>query len=53
MITVASKLSGTYQSACLAAEDYPEISVVDSETVAVGTHAGPGAVAVAFFAKRP
>ena len=37
VITVASKLSGTYQSACLAAEDYPEISVVDSETVAVGT----------------
>ena len=37
VITVASKLSGTYQSACLAAEDYPEISVVDSETVSVGT----------------
>ena len=37
VITVASKLSGTYQSACLAVEDYPEISVVDSETVAVGT----------------
>ena len=37
VITLASNLSGTFQSACLAAEDYPEISVVDSKTVAVGT----------------
>ena len=37
VITLSSKLSGTYQSACLAAQDYPEISVVDSKNVAVGT----------------
>ena len=37
VITVASRLSGTFQSACLAAEEYPEIAVVDSKTVAVGT----------------
>ncbi len=36
VITLASKLSGTYQSACIAAEDYPEISVIDSKSVAVG-----------------
>ncbi len=37
VITISSELSGTYQSACLAAQDYPEISVVDSKNVAVGT----------------
>ena len=37
VITVASKLSGTYQSAVIAAEDYPEIHEVDSGTVAIGT----------------
>ena len=37
VITVSSVLSGTYQSACIAAEDYPEIRVVDSRSVAVGT----------------
>ena len=37
VITLSSALSGTYQSACLAAQDYPEISVVDSKNVAVGT----------------
>ena len=37
VITVASRLSGTFQSACIAAEDYPEITVVDSKTVAIGS----------------
>ena len=37
VITLASPLSGTYQSACLAAEDYDNIYVVDGMTVAVGT----------------
>ncbi len=36
VITVSSTLSGTYQSACLAATEYPEIAVIDSRTVAVG-----------------
>ena len=36
-ISVASALSGTCQSAIIAAADYPEISVVDSRNVAVGT----------------
>ena len=36
-ITVASKLSGTYQSACIAAEDFgDDVFVVDSETVTIG-----------------
>ncbi len=36
-ITLSSKLSGTYQSARIAAEDYEDcISVVDSENVCVG-----------------
>ena len=37
VITLSSKLSGTYQSAVLAAEDYPNIYVVDSPSVAIGT----------------
>ena len=37
VITLSSKLSGTYQSAVLAAEDYPNIYVVDSRSVAIGT----------------
>ncbi len=37
VLTVSSKLSGTYQSAVIAAEDYPEIQVVDSLNVAIGT----------------
>ncbi len=38
VITVASKLSGTYQSAMIAAQDYlGKIHVVDSKTVAIGT----------------
>lgn len=37
VITVASKLSGTYQSATIAATDYSDnIYVVDSQTVAIG-----------------
>ena len=36
-ITVASKLSGTYQSACIAAEDFgSEVYVVDSGSVTIG-----------------
>lgn len=38
-ITVSGKLSGTFQSANIAAEDYEDvITVVDSESVAVGEH---------------
>ena len=37
VITIASKLSGTYQSACIAAEQYPDIHVVDSRTAAIGS----------------
>ena len=38
VLTVSSKLSGTYQSACIAAMDYPgRITVVDSKSVAIGT----------------
>lgn len=38
VLTVASALSGTYQSATIAAADYPDkIFVVDSKTVAIGT----------------
>ena len=36
VITVASELSGTWQNACLAAEDYPGIYVVDSHNASVG-----------------
>ena len=38
VITVSSKLSGTYQSACIAAMDYPDsVYVVDSQTAALGS----------------
>lgn len=37
VITISAKLSGTYQSACIAAEDYPNIFVVDSQSAAVGS----------------
>ena len=37
VITLASKLSCTYQSATLAAQDYENVYVIDSETAAVGT----------------
>ena len=37
-ITCSSKLSGTYQSAVIAAEDYPgKVHVVDSQTIALGS----------------
>ena len=36
VITAASKLSGTYQSAMIAAQDYDNIYVVDGSTVAIG-----------------
>lgn len=37
VITVSSKLSGTYQSACLAAEDFPgQVAVVDSLNATIG-----------------
>lgn len=36
VITVSSKLSGTYQSAVIAANDYNNIYVVDSGSVAIG-----------------
>ena len=37
VITISSKLSGTYQSACLAAVDYENVYVVDSLSAAIGT----------------
>ena len=37
VITVAAGLSGTYQSAMIAAQDYENIYVVDSQTVAIGS----------------
>lgn len=38
VITIASKLSGTYQSATIAAEEYPgKVFVVDSRTAAIGS----------------
>ena len=38
VITLSSNLSGTYQSAVLAAQDYPDrIFVVDSKSAAIGT----------------
>ena len=38
VLTVSAKLSGTYQSACIAAEEYEgDIFVVDGTTIAIGT----------------
>lgn len=37
VITLAGKFSGTYQSACIAAEDYENIHVVDSGSAAMGS----------------
>lgn len=37
VITVASKVSGTYQSALIAAEGYENIHIVDSGSVAIGS----------------
>lgn len=36
VITLTSKLSGTYQSATIAAEEYDNVYIVDSGTVAIG-----------------
>ena len=37
VITLSGKLSGTYQSACIAAEEFDHVYVVDSQTAAIGT----------------
>lgn len=37
VITISSKLSGTYQSAVIAAEEFDNVYVVDSGTVAMGS----------------
>ena len=37
VITVTSRLSGTYQSARIAAEDFPNVRVVDSRNVSIGS----------------
>ncbi len=38
VLTLSSKLSGTYQSACIAAQEFPEhVTVIDSQNVTVGT----------------
>ena len=37
VITLASTLSGTYQSACIAAKEFDDIYVVDSMTAAIGS----------------
>ena len=37
VITISSGLSGTYQSACLAAQKYPNVRVVDSQSISIGT----------------
>ena len=37
VITVSSRLSGTYQSACIAAEDFPNVRVVDSLNVSIAS----------------
>ena len=36
VITQTSRLSGTYQSACIAAKDYPNIRVLDSYNASIG-----------------
>ena len=37
VITVSSRLSGTYQSACIAAEDFDNVRVVDSLNVSIAS----------------
>ena len=37
VITISAKLSGTYQSACIAAAEYRNIYVVDSQSAAIGS----------------
>ena len=36
VITISAEISGTYQSACIAAEDYDNVFVVDSRSAAIG-----------------
>ena len=36
VLTISSHLSGTYQSATIAAEEYPQIYVVDSQSTTIG-----------------
>ena len=36
VITISSELSGTYQSACIPAEDYENVYVIDSRNAAIG-----------------
>lgn len=37
VITISSKLSGTYQSACIAAADFPNVRVIDSQSASIGS----------------
>lgn len=37
VVTLASKFSGTYQSACIAAAEYDNIYIVDSKSAAIGS----------------
>lgn len=37
VITLSSRLSGTYQSATIASEDYENIFIIDSESAAIGS----------------
>ena len=37
VLTLSSGFSGTYQSACIAAEDFPNVFVVDSGSAAIGS----------------
>lgn len=46
VLTISSKLSGTYQSACIAAEDFDNVYVVDT------LHAATGAGCLAEYAVR-
>ena len=36
MIAISARLSGTYQSACIAAQDYPNVRVIDSGSASIG-----------------
>ena len=39
VLTISAKISGTYQSACIAAEGYDNIHVVDSKSCSIGSGA--------------
>ena len=36
VIAISARLSGTYQSACIAAQDYPNVRVIDSGSASIG-----------------